>query len=216
VPARPIFIVHTAHGFAGPALACAAHDCAALHASAHRSGHRSPGAHRGTAGGGATVAEVEQGEALVHPRRRGHPPSKWVEAASDRSFLPTGRVEKPGRRRRSPMRWGLRWPAGSCVGVERERKLSLKCTRRKRRQGGYSGLLSPWRGSQRRRQPDNGGGVLGQRHSAQTVMWSASNMGDGSVGTGVCEVRQGEARAASAAQRRLRTRPVGKASQNDF
>jgi hypothetical protein len=34
--------------------------------------------------------------------------------------------------------------------------------------------------------------------------------GDGSVGTGVREVRRGEARAESAAQRRLRTRPVGK------
>jgi hypothetical protein len=41
MPARPICIAHAAHGFAGLALACAARDCAALRASAHRSGHRS-------------------------------------------------------------------------------------------------------------------------------------------------------------------------------
>jgi hypothetical protein len=48
------------------------------------------------AGGGATVTEVEQGEALEHPRWRGHPPGKRVEAAAHRSFLPMGRVEKSG------------------------------------------------------------------------------------------------------------------------
>jgi hypothetical protein len=74
--------VHAAHSLAGLALACVARDCAALRASAHRSGHRSPGARHGAADGGATVAEVEQGEALEHPRRRGHPPGKWVEAAA--------------------------------------------------------------------------------------------------------------------------------------
>jgi hypothetical protein len=61
------------------------------------------------------MVEVEQGEALEHPRQRGHPPGKQGEAAAHRSFLPMGRVEKLGRRRRSPMRWGLRWPVGSCV-----------------------------------------------------------------------------------------------------
>jgi hypothetical protein len=86
VPAQPICIVHTAHGFAGPALAYAARDCVALHASAHRSGHRSPGARRGTAGGGATMAEVGQGEALEHPQRRSHPLGKWVEVVAHRSF----------------------------------------------------------------------------------------------------------------------------------
>jgi hypothetical protein len=43
------------------------------------------------------------------------------------------------RRRRSPMKWGLRWPAGSCIGVGRKRKLRCKCTCRKRRQGGARG-----------------------------------------------------------------------------
>jgi hypothetical protein len=82
--------------------------CAALRVS----GHRSPGARRGAAGGGATVVEVEQGEALKHTRRRGHPPGRWVEAVAHLSFSPTGGVEKPGRRRRSPMRWGLRLDSG--------------------------------------------------------------------------------------------------------
>jgi hypothetical protein len=42
----------------------------ALHAgvSAHRSGHCSLGARHGTAGGDATMADMEQGEALEHPR----------------------------------------------------------------------------------------------------------------------------------------------------
>jgi hypothetical protein len=118
-------------------------------------------------------------------------PCKWVEAAADRSFLPTGRVEKPGWWRRSPMRWGLRSPVGSCVGVERERKLRLKCTRRKRWQGGCLRLRSPWRGSRRRRWPDSGSGTLGQRHDAQTVMWLASDTGDGAFETGMREARRG-------------------------
>jgi hypothetical protein len=116
-----------------PALPATMRHCA-RHASAHRSGHHSPGARRGTAGGGSTVEEVEQGEVLEHPWRRDHLAGKWVEAAAHRSFLPTGRVEKPGQQRRSPMRWGLRWPAGSYIGVGRKRKLRRKCTQRKRRQ----------------------------------------------------------------------------------
>jgi hypothetical protein len=108
-------LVHSAHGpqLAGPASACAARDGAAQRACAHRSGHHSPGAHRGADGCGATMAEVEQRTALEHPQRRGHPPGMWVEAIAHRSFLSTGRADKPGRRRRSPMRWGLRWPAGT-------------------------------------------------------------------------------------------------------
>jgi hypothetical protein len=82
---------------------------------------------------------VEQGEELEHPRRRGQPPGKWVEAAAHRGFLPMGRVEKSGRRRRPPTRWGLQWLAGSYVGVGRKRKLRRKYTRRKRRQGGAQG-----------------------------------------------------------------------------
>jgi hypothetical protein len=103
------------------------------------------------------MVEVGQGEALEHPRRRGHPLGKWVEAVAHRSFLPTGRVEKPGRRRRSLMRWRLRWPVGSYVGVERERKLRLKWTRRKggkgcargsaHRKGWFHGGASEQRGN---------------------------------------------------------------------
>jgi hypothetical protein len=139
VPMRPVCTAHATHGLARPASAYAARDCAVLRASAHWSGHHSPGMLHGTAGGGATVVKVEQGEVLEHPRRRGHPPGKRVEAAAHRSFLPMGRVEKPGRRRRSLTRWGLWWPAGSCVGVGRERKLRRKCTRIKRWQGGARG-----------------------------------------------------------------------------
>jgi hypothetical protein len=59
---------------------------------------------------------------------------------------------------------------------------------------GCSGLRSPWRGSRRRRRSDNGGGMLGQRHDTQTAMWSASDMGDGAVGTGAHEARRGRRR----------------------
>jgi hypothetical protein len=141
------------------------------------------------------VAKVEQGEALEHPRRRGHPSGKWVEAAAHWSFLPMGRVEKPGRRWHSPMRWGLWWPAGSYVGVGRKRKLRRKCTRRKRRQRGA-------RGSAHRGGVCNGGG--GQ---TMTVARSDNDV----VGFGHRRWRsqdgraRGEAREASAARRRLRT-----------
>jgi hypothetical protein len=109
-----------------------ARDCAALRASAHRSGHRSPGTRRGAAGGGATVVEVEQGKALEHPRWRGHLLGMWVEAVAHQSFLPTGRGENwiggdvlqrgvgsSGRRR-------------SYVGVEGERKLGSTIPRETR------------------------------------------------------------------------------------
>jgi hypothetical protein len=61
-----------------------------------RSGHRSPGARRGAAGGGATLVEVEQTTALEHPRRRGYPPGMGVEAIAHRSSLSTGRERKTG------------------------------------------------------------------------------------------------------------------------
>jgi hypothetical protein len=68
----------------------------AWRASAHRSGHRSPGAHHGMAGGGATGAKVGRAGALEHPRWRGHPSDKWVKAAAHPSFLPTGGGGKTG------------------------------------------------------------------------------------------------------------------------
>jgi hypothetical protein len=86
VSAQPVCAAYAAHGMPGPS-ACAAYDCVALRASAHRSGHRSLG---------ATLAEVEQGNALEHPRRRGNPSDMWVEAVAHRSFLPTGRGGKTG------------------------------------------------------------------------------------------------------------------------
>jgi hypothetical protein len=56
---------------------------------------------------------------------------------------------------------------------------------------GCSGLRSPWRGSRRRRRLNNSGGALGQKHGARTMTWSASDMGDGVVGTGAREARRG-------------------------
>jgi hypothetical protein len=64
--------------------------------NARRSGHRSPGALCGVAGGGATVVEVEQTTALEHPWRRGYPPGVGVEAIGHRSSLSTGRGRKTG------------------------------------------------------------------------------------------------------------------------
>jgi hypothetical protein len=146
--------VHSAHGprLAGPASACAARDCATRHVSAHQSGHRAPGACHGAAGGGATVAEVEQRKAFEHPRQRGHPPGMLVEAIAHRSFLSTGRVKKLGQRQRSPMRWGAPVTGGSCVGAERERKLGSTIHREKAARGGARG--SAHRGGVR----DDGGG----------------------------------------------------------
>jgi hypothetical protein len=184
--------VHSARDprLAGPASACVARDCTARRASAHRSGHRSPGTHRGAAGGGATMAEVEQRKVLEHPRRRGHPPGMWVEAIAHRSFLPTG---KGGKTRlavvfsdevRAPVAGG--GPASGWRG----RGSSAQQSTEKKRQGGCSGLRSPWRSSRRRRRPDSGGGALEQRHDAWTVTWSALDTGDGAVGTGVREARR--------------------------
>jgi hypothetical protein len=149
------------------------HDCAALHASAHRSGQRSPGARRGTAGGGATVVEVEQAEALEHPRWRGHPPGKRVEKAAHQSFLTTGRVEKPGRQRRSPMWWVLRWPAGSVEGFAKVE------------------AAGQWRWHARTEARHSDSDVVGFGHRRRRGL-------DGRA--------RDEARAASAARRRLRTR----------
>jgi hypothetical protein len=84
---------------------------------------------------------------------------------------------------------------GYCVRVERERKLRLKRTRRKGGKGGCSGLRSPWRSSRRWR--------------ARTATWSASDMGDGAVGTGVREARRGDG-AARAAERRCQNGAAGR------
>jgi hypothetical protein len=81
------------------------------------------GAARGAAGGGATMAEVEQRKALEHPRRRGHPLGMWVEAIAHRSFSSTG---KGGNRiGGGVLRWGERSGGRrrSYVRVEGERKL---------------------------------------------------------------------------------------------
>jgi hypothetical protein len=75
--AQPVCTARAAHGLPGrprPVTAWRG-------ASAHRSGHRSPGARRGMAGGGATVAEAKKKTALEHPRRRGYPSGMGVEGA---------------------------------------------------------------------------------------------------------------------------------------
>jgi hypothetical protein len=146
--------VRTARGpwLAGSASACASRDCTALRVSAQRSGHRSPGARRGAVVGGATVAEVEQGKALEHPRRRGHPPGMWVEAVAHRSFLP-----REGGKTRSVVAAfsdEVRAPAvgsGPTSGW-RGRGSSAQQSPEKKQQGGCSG--SAHRGGFR----DGGGG----------------------------------------------------------
>jgi hypothetical protein len=116
---------------AGPASACTARDCAALRASAHQSG--------------ATVAEVEQGEVLKHPRRRGHPPGKWVEAVAHQSFLPMGREKKTGTTAAFFDEVGAPVAGGVlCRGGEgEEAHAQVKLEKRRQGGGGCSGLRSP-------------------------------------------------------------------------
>jgi hypothetical protein len=197
--------VHSARSprLAGPASACAARDCAVLCASAHRSGHRSPGAHRGVVGGGTTMAEVEQGKALEHPRWRGHSPGMWVEAVAHRSFLPTGRGENRiggGILRRGEGSGG-RWR--SYVGVEGERKLGSTVLEEKVARGGgarapltVEGFVTAEAARQRRWRTRAGarcsdGDVVGFGHGR----WHSRD--------DARETRRGEAR------RRFRTRPIG-------
>jgi hypothetical protein len=200
--------VHSARGprLAGPASACAARDCAALHVSAHRSDHCSPGVCRGAAGGGATMAEVEQGKALEHPRRRGHPPGMWVEAVAHRSFLPTGRGENQIGSGVLGRGVGSGGRQRSCVRVEGERKLGSTIPREKAARGG--GARAPltvegfatvevaeqrrWRAQAGARRSD--GDVVGFGHGR----WRGRN--------GAREKRRGEA--ASAAWQRFWTQPV--------
>jgi hypothetical protein len=139
MPARPICIAHAAHGFAGLALACAARDCAALRASAHRSGHRSR-------------AHVTARPPAALPWRRwskrrrlsihGGEPTR--RASGWRRQLTVASCRREG--------WRGRGSSGSSVPGEKGGK-----------GGGCSRLHSPWRGSRRRRRPDSGGGALGQR-----------------------------------------------------
>jgi hypothetical protein len=82
------------------------------------------------------VAEVEQGEVLKHPRRRGHPPGKWVEAVAHQSFLPMGREKKTGTTAAffdevgAPVAGGVLCRGGE--GEEAHAQVKLE----KRRQGG--------------------------------------------------------------------------------
>jgi hypothetical protein len=69
----------------------------------------------------------------------GSPTRQVGEGGSSSELLADGKGGKPGRWRRSPMRWVLRWPAWSCIGVGRKRELRRRCTQRKRRQGGARG-----------------------------------------------------------------------------
>jgi hypothetical protein len=149
--------VHSARSMrlAGPASACAARDMA-LRASARRSGHRSPGTHRGAASGDATTAEVVQTAALEHSRRRGYPPGMGEGAIAHRSSSSTGRGRKPARRQcfsdevRAPVAGG-----GPTTG-RREREVSSALHGRETVRGGL-GRRSPWAWSRRRRRPDSDG-----------------------------------------------------------
>jgi hypothetical protein len=182
-------LVHSAHcqRLAGPASACTARDGAAQRACAHRSGHHSPGAHRGADGCGATMAEVEQRTALEHPQRRGHPPGMWVEAIAHRSFLSTGRADKPGRRRRSPMRWGLRWPAGTASEWRGRESSGSSVPGEKAARGGARG--SAHRGGV------HGGGALGQRRGRLRT-WETARSGRACARQGEATARLGQRRGA--------------------
>jgi hypothetical protein len=85
------------------------------------------------------MAKVEQGEALEHPRRRGHPPGMWVEAIAHRSFLPTGKAGETGSA--AAFSDELRAPAvgGSPVSGWRGRGSSAQQSTEKKRQGGVLG-----------------------------------------------------------------------------
>jgi hypothetical protein len=84
------------------------------------------------------VAEVEQGGALKHPRRRGHLLGKWVEVADHPSFLPTGGVENwdgggilrrggcSGGRKCPMSGWGERGLSGARVPREKGGKGVLR------------------------------------------------------------------------------------------
>jgi hypothetical protein len=160
---------------------------------------------RGAAGGGATIAEVEQRKALEHPQQRGHPSGMWVEAIAHQSFLPTGRGENRidgGVLRRGEGSDGQRW---SCVGVEGGEEARLNSPRRKSGKGGA-------RGSAHREGFHDGGGG----RTAAVARSAGARRSDGDlVGfrhgrwrswDGACEMRRGEA--ASAARWRFWTRPV--------
>jgi hypothetical protein len=70
-------------------------------------------------GAGASMAE-------------GSPAGQVGGGGSSPELLADGKGGKTRRRRRSPMRWVLRWPLVSCVGVGKRWKFRRRCTRRKR------------------------------------------------------------------------------------
>jgi hypothetical protein len=97
------------------------HSCA--HGGRWRRYHGGGGARLGA---GASMAE-------------GSPAGQVGGGGSSPELLADGKGGKTRRRRRSPMRWVLRWPVVSCVGVGKRWKFRRRCTRRKRRQGGARG-----------------------------------------------------------------------------
>jgi hypothetical protein len=171
-----------AHGL--PGRPRPARPATARRVSAHRSCHRSPGAWRGMAGGGATVVEVEQKMALQHPRRRGYPLGMGVEAIAHRSPLSTGRGRKTGSTTAFSDEARALVAGGGPVSGWRERELGSTFHGRKSGKRGL-GFRSPWKSSRRRRRPDSDGGALRQRRSAPDTDNSA-------VGTSAREVRRGD------------------------
>jgi hypothetical protein len=179
--ARPSCIVRAARGL--PGRPWPVRPATARRASARWSEHRSPGARRGAADGGAIAAEVEQTTALEHPRWRGYPPGMGVEAIAHRSSLSMGRGRKTGSavafsdEARAPVAGG-----GPATG-RRKRELSSTFHRRKaaRRGSGFA---------HRGRARDGGGGrtaIVARSDSVGRIRTRTTTR------SGRARVRQGEA-----------------------
>jgi hypothetical protein len=144
--------------------------------STRRSGHRSLGARRSVASGGATAKEVEQTTALEHPRRRGYPPGMGVEAIAHRSSLSTGRGRKTGSVATfSDEARALVVGGGPAMG-RREREVGSTLHGRKSGKRGL-GHRSPWTSSRRRRRPDSDGRL--QTRTTARSGWERVRRGDG-------------------------------------
>jgi hypothetical protein len=176
---------------AGPASACAARDGAVRRESACRSGHRSPGACRGVAGGGATAAEVEQTAPLEDPRRRGYPSGMGVEAIANRSSSSTGRGRKTGSAAAFSDEVRAPVAGGSPAMGRRKRELSSMFHGRKAARRGSG---SAHRGGAR----DGGGGrtMTVARSDSIGRLWTRTT-----VQSGRARVRRGDGAAQTAAAR---------------
>jgi hypothetical protein len=140
---------------------------------------------------------------LEHPRRRGHPPGMWVEAIAHGVSSRWGRGENwigDDVLRRGEGSGGRRW---SFIRVEGERKLGSTIHREKAARGGLGAPLTVEEFATVE--------AAGQRRwQARTATWSASDTGDGTVGTGAREARRRRSSDSGEAlsERRCRSAPL--------